>query len=126
MRAYTALVIEDDAECSELLEMVLFTIPNLDVEVVRSGCEARKRVEASGPYSLLITDFHLPAEDGLTVVESIRAMPGCAGMPFLVVTSCSEPDIRRRAEVLGASAFFRKPFSPVRFREAVHSILNGT
>jgi CheY-like chemotaxis protein len=126
MPVRTALVIEDDTECSELLEMVLLSIPDLYVEVVRSGREARKRITASGPFSLLITDFQLPGEDGLTVIESIRTIPGCARIPFFVVTSCQDFDVSRRAEVLGAAAFFRKPFSPARFREAVNSILNGT
>lgn len=125
MATRTALVIEDDASCSDLLELILSSIPDLCVHTARSGSQARRRLATGHLYALIITDFHLPGEDGLTLIEELRSAPGRGALPFVVVTSSADAQVRHRAEAMGASGFFEKPFSPARLREAVNSILNG-
>lgn len=121
----TALIIEDDISCSDLIEMVLSSIPDLSVQTVRNGIQARKHLASSRVYSLVITDFRLPGEDGLSLIQAIRAMPSRSGLPVLMVTSTTDLEVRRKAEAVGANGFFEKPFSPARLLEAVHSLLNG-
>jgi two-component system, chemotaxis family, chemotaxis protein CheY len=121
----TALVVEDDATCSDLLELVLLDIPNLDVHVVSTAAAARKALQSERSFALVITDVHLPGEDGLSLVEAMRTMPGRQGLPVVVLTSSRDEEIEDRASGMGVSAFFRKPYSPAVLRNAVNSILNG-
>jgi CheY-like chemotaxis protein len=125
MARRTALIVEDDTTCSDLLEMVLAGIPDLSIQTVTSAWQARKRLASPQPYSIIITDFHLAGEDGLSLIEAIRTIPGRETLPFVMVTSSEDSEVRRRAERLGARGFFHKPFSPAQLREAVNSILDG-
>jgi two-component system chemotaxis response regulator CheY len=120
------LLIEDDLTCSEMVQMALLTVPGLLVKAVRSAAEARRSLATADPYALVVTDVHLPGEDGLSLVEALRNLPGRAALPIVVTTSDRDVAIRERADAIGVQAFFEKPFSPTQFRKAVNSILNGT
>jgi two-component system chemotaxis response regulator CheY len=122
----TALIIEDDTTCAEMLEMILLGIPDLSTRCAANAVEARRLLSSEEQYAIVITDVHLPGEDGLSIVESMRKMPTRAALPVLVTTSSSDAALRRRAGAAGVAAFIEKPYSPARMREAVNSILNGT
>src|SRR5437764_310934 len=120
------LVVEDDAVVSEMLEIVLLGIPGSTVSCLRTAEDARRVFAAGDSCDVLITDIHLPGEDGLSLVENVRSMPGRRELPVIVTTSSREPELRRRAESLGIHAFLEKPWSPAGLRNAVNSVLNGT
>lgn len=122
----TALVVEDNPACAELVEVALWSVPDLCIKVVSSVADARRALAADDPYSILITDVHLPGEDGLSLVQSIRTTLNSTLLPIIVITSSSDAALRSRARSLGVVEFFQKPFSPIKLREAVNSILNGT
>ena len=46
-----------------------------------------------------------------------RAHPLCASVPVIIVTSSDAPRDRKRAELLGASFYFRKPSDLLEFME---------
>jgi two-component system chemotaxis response regulator CheY len=123
---HNVLVIEDDAVVSEMLEIALLSIPECSVVCLRSAEDARKRFASGDSVDVLITDVHLPGEDGLSLVEALRNTPERRGLPVIVTTSSREPALRQRAESLGVLAFLEKPWSLAGLRNAVHSVLNGT
>jgi CheY-like chemotaxis protein len=122
----TALVIEDDPTCSELIQMVLQRVPGLAVLAVTNAADARDSLAGSQAYALIVTDVNLPGEDGLSFVQALRELPDRSAVPVIVTTSSCDKEIRRRADSIGVQAFFEKPFSPSQFLKAVNSILNGT
>lgn len=123
---FTVLVVEDNPVTAELLEMVLIRIPGLLVETVRSAGEAREALASSRHFSAIITDVHLPGEDGISLAGSVRTMAGRTNVPVIVMTSSRESGLRERAEAAGAYAFIEKPWSAVQLRDTVNSLLNGT
>jgi two-component system chemotaxis response regulator CheY len=119
--------VEGHQACSELVEVVLLSIPDLKVRVVPSAGEARRAMASNGRYSLVITDIHLPDEDGLALIRAIRAMPDGDSVPVMVITSSREAAREaRRITTLGIREVLEKPFSPARLLEAVNSILNDS
>ena len=123
---YNVLVVEDDPISADLMTMVLTRMPGLLVDSVGTARHAREALATDKPYCMIITDVHLPGEDGLSLAQAIPAMPGRANVPVVVVTSEREDEVRHRARAAGVRALLRKPWSASQLRETVNSILNVT
>ena len=122
----TQVLIVDDADWSAVtLEIALFTLPDVIVVRAASGQEAWSVVEKQ-PISAIITDLHMPGMDGFELVERVRAKPTGAAIPIIVVSADDAPENRDRAKLLGASAFFVKPYSPAAVRETLKELLHDT
>lgn len=61
---------------------------------------------------LVILDLKLPGMDGYEVLERMRALPGYAALPILILTSLDSEANLVRAFDLGATDYVVKPFSP--------------
>ena len=57
---------------------------------------------------LVVVDEALADVDGLSVLALLKAHPSTAGLPVIVAASRERPDLRRRAEQLGARAIALK------------------
>ena len=58
-------------------------------------------------FAMIITDLRMPKIDGIELIRRLRA--GGATMPILVLTSCTEGQVRQRALAAGAADCFTKP-----------------
>jgi CheY-like chemotaxis protein len=122
----TTVLIADDAEWSAVtLEVLALTLP--DVSVVRAGNgQEAWRLTEERPVSIIITDLRMPRMDGFELIERVRARATEANIPIIVVTADDAPETQRRAQRLGANAFFVKPYSPAKVRETLKELLNDT
>lgn len=59
---------------------------------------------------LIMLDLGLPAGDGFSVLEKLRAIPDLAVIPVIVVSGRDPFANRERAVKAGAKAFLQKPF----------------
>lgn len=122
---FNILVVEDDAAAADLVEVALLRIPGLQIHSVRSAADARKLLATGKPFLAVITDVHLPGEDGLSLAEAIRGMDG-RSVPVIVVTSSGDTALRIRAQAAGVHAFFLKPWSAAQLQNTVNSLLHET
>ena len=121
----TVLIVEDADACATTLEIALSTIRNLVVRHAGSAESALRTLDAE-PISLLITDLHLPAMDGLELVTEVRRRPSYSQMPILVISGDADPGTPKRALQLGANGFFGKPYSPAAVRQKIEELINAT
>src|SRR5262245_60863442 len=122
----THVLIVDDADWSAVtLEIALLALT--DVKVVRagSGRKARHIIEKQ-PISAIVTDLLMPGMDGFELIERVRATRVGAAIPIIVVSALDGPEDRERARLLGANAFFAKPYSPAALRETLRELLHET
>ena len=72
---------------------------------------------------LVLTDQNMPRMDGLTLVQSLRALPDYRTAPILVLTTESGDEIKARGRAAGATGWMVKPFDPQRLVDIVRRVL---
>lgn len=94
-----------------------------DVTCVEDGQEAWEAIQAEQP-DILITDFHMPRMDGLSLCRAVRANEQTATLPIIMLTAkgfdLSGDD--GTAE-LGIAAVLAKPFSPRGLVQCIQEVL---
>ena len=104
------LVVDDEPD---LLELVRFNLDRAGfrVETAASGEEALDRLRRSTP-DLMVLDLMLPDLSGEEICRRVRADPGQASLPVIMLTAKSEEVDRVVGFELGADDYVTKPFSP--------------
>jgi response regulator RpfG family c-di-GMP phosphodiesterase len=72
---------------------------------------------------LVIVDYMMPAPDGIEFIQRLRAEPGKAELPILMVTADHEKEVRYRALETGANDFLTKPVDRIEFTSRVKNML---
>ena len=88
----------------------------------KNGLDALRRAVESPP-DLIVTDLHMPALDGWQFIRLVRARPGLADVPIVLVASRINDEERLRAYQLGVSDFVTKPFADEELAFSVQRVL---
>ncbi|HUG54103.1 MAG TPA: response regulator [Vicinamibacteria bacterium] len=67
-------------------------------------------------------DLALPGVDGWAVTAHLRAHPLTAQIPIVVLSAHAYPEDEARARAAGATAFLRKPCSPVELARTLRRV----
>jgi CheY-like chemotaxis protein len=103
----TVAIVEDDENTREVFRTIL-EHNGLRVVEAADGEQALELVRRHPPDVILL-DLGLPGLDGRTVARELRADPGTAHVPIIVVTAAAEEETRRWAMHLGCEEFLEKP-----------------
>ncbi len=101
------LCADDDRLIRRYLRDAL-TVGGYDVVVASDGAEAIRRLDDSGPFDLVITDFAMPRCTGIQVIEYAQGTD--PALPCIIVTAYHDLDLAMRAMRAGAVGFIPKPF----------------
>lgn len=129
LNAIEILLVEDNAGDARLTAEALKDGKfHIHLQVARDGVEALAKLRQEPPYQdaprpdLILLDLNLPKKDGREVLAEIRADPGLARIPVVVLTtSAAEQDILRAYD-LNANCYITKPVDFDQFVEIVRSI----
>jgi C4-dicarboxylate-specific signal transduction histidine kinase len=88
--------------------MRLLLAPRYDLLLAESGEEALERVREFKP-DVVLCDLILPGISGAEVCRRMRADPGCAEIPFVLVTTLADSDARADGLEAGADDYLYKP-----------------
>jgi putative two-component system response regulator len=72
---------------------------------------------------LVLVDYMMPAPDGMAFIQRLRAEPGYAELPILMVTAAHEREVRYQALQLGANDFLTKPVDTTEFLARARNML---
>lgn len=99
-----------------------------DLHVVDDGVAALAFLRREPPYSdaerpdLILLDLNLPRKDGREVLAEVKADPGLATIPVVILTTSSaEKDIAQSYH-LHANAYVQKPVDVYQFMHVIKSI----
>ena len=119
------LIVEDSPVMRGMLETLVDTLGDVEVEAVENGLEAL-RVLPTVEFSLIITDINMPNINGLELISFIRQSPKHQDTPIIVVSTESAEKDRNKGMSLGASAYLTKPFNESELINLVTSLLGGS
>ena len=122
----TVLIVDDAEASASALELACSAIPGIAIRTVSSALDAVRILRDRGPsVRAVFTDIRMPRMSGFDLIRFIRADPRLAATPVIVVTADTDPDTPALSALLGANAYFSKPFSPRAIRETLERLLHG-
>ncbi|MCG6859632.1 MAG: response regulator [Salaquimonas sp.] len=113
------LLVEDEPNIVESLRFILEQA-GFEVDVISDGNAALASVIADRPDAVVL-DIMLPGMNGFDVLRAVRGDTKLASLPVIVLTAKGQPNDRKMAETIGATAFITKPFSNAEVIECVRS-----
>ena len=115
------LVADDDIDIRELVEFKLASLGH-QITAVADGRAAVDACRAERP-DLAVLDVMMPGVSGLDAIRAIRADPGLAGLPVILLTArAQESDVENGFDS-GADDYITKPFSPRELAARVEALL---
>ncbi|MEN8707401.1 DNA-binding response OmpR family regulator [Nocardioides marinisabuli] len=116
------LVADDDVDIRELVEFKLSTLGH-EITAVADGAAAVEACQAARP-DLAVLDVMMPGVSGLEAIRAIRADPGLADLPVILLTArAQESDVESGFDS-GADDYITKPFSPRELAARVEALLS--
>jgi CheY-like chemotaxis protein len=117
------LIVEDNADCRELLRLIITR--QLDCEVVEAatGFAAVDQASATHP-DLILMDLGLPGISGAEATERIKANPAIKDIPIVINTAFSATELTRRALAAGAAEILHKPIELMVLRDTLRKYLS--
>ena len=116
------LYIEDNLANIDLVENIMRTRPNLTLIPAIQGSLGLDLASTKRP-SLILLDLHLPGLSGGEVLRRLKADPGTAAMPVVILTADAINAKPEHYLSLGARAFLTKPIDVRRFLETIDTVL---
>ena len=117
------LVADDDGDVREL---VVFRLERAGYRVV-TAADGQEAVEVALERSpdVCVIDVMMPKLDGYQVTERLRASPGLAEVPIVLLTASVEDAAVSRGFEAGASDYIKKPFGPHELLERIAAALGS-
>lgn len=116
------LVVDDSATMRMIVVKSLrqagFTTANV---IEASGAREALQKIAAGGIDIILCDVNMPEISGIELIKVIRTkMPG---MPILMITTESSPEMRKTMQDAGANGIITKPFPPAELEREIGKLI---
>ncbi len=101
------LLADDDRVLVHLLA-TQFKARGYEVVVAQDAMQVLMTAMRARPDAILL-DIQMPGGTGLNALKQLKASTKTSGIPVVVLTSASDPELLDRARETGAHAVLRKP-----------------
>ncbi len=119
----TILFVDDETAVREIAREVLERM-NFQVVLARDGLEALVWLAKHPSVHAVVTDLHMPNQDGLSFVAMLRKI--LPEIPIIVSSGRLEEEIENRFRALGVSSFLDKPCDEYQLAEALSRLFAPT
>lgn len=104
----TVLIIDDS---KAVRDMIAFTLQphGFAIHQAENGRAGLDKLPVVSP-NLVITDLNMPVMNGLEFIANARKTPKGAGIPIIMLTTESAPEMKARGKAAGATGWMDKPF----------------
>ncbi len=116
------LVVEDNAQTTRLIRMMLMDMKVAEVTTAKDGVEAEEVLESGDyPIDIILCDWRMPRMTGLEFLKKVRVSH--PDMPFLMVTANADVESIRTAAGSGVSGYIAKPFSQGQLQKKIEALV---
>ena len=119
------IVVADDDVDVRMLVALKLRHSGYDVVDVGDGAAAVEACREERP-DLVVLDLMMPVMSGLEACRAIKAEPGLADVPVVLLTARAQNTDVDAGLAVGADAYVTKPFSPKELAARVESLLGGS
>ncbi len=119
----TVVIVDDESTGRMILGKIIQQVAD-DIKVVDfdSPLQALDWLDHN-QVDLIVTDYKMPAMDGIGFIKAIRAKPALEHIPVMMITVVSEKAVRYDALDAGATAFLIRPIDQVECRTSCRNLL---
>jgi CheY-like chemotaxis protein len=118
-----ALIVDDEEMVRDVVSRMLESF-GFRVLAARDGQEALERYDAyQAEVKLVVLDLLMPRLDGADTLRELRRRS--AGLPVVVMSGYSEPEVSTRFGGQGLSAYLQKPFRSADLQTVLRRVLAG-
>ena len=115
------MILEDDVWIADLIQQVVLKLrPQAQISRFECVNEARAYWQLA-PADLLISDWNLPGESGVSLIEQIRQQG--SNVPIMMITGRADRDSVLQVRRLRINAFVNKPFKVAKLLEQLQLLL---
>lgn len=118
------ILVVDDSDFIRIMMKKFFENYNFEVTVCTTGLQGVKAVSQSIP-DIIFTDLVMPGFSGLDFIKSVKVLPGCANIPFVIITAYSKDDLIHEVKKNGVKYIISKPLKSKELFDVMDSILGG-
>jgi putative two-component system response regulator len=93
-----------------------------DVRLAKSGLLALDMLKIT-PADLVLLDIEMPGLTGFDVIDKMKQLPECQGIPVIFITAHATPDLILAAYEHGAVDYIVKPINAQVLQSKVHAQL---
>jgi two-component system sensor histidine kinase/response regulator len=122
------LVVDDNATNRQILERTLsyWRMRPTSVSSAAAAFSQLREAQAAGvPFSLMLSDCHMPEVDGFMLVEQVQRSPDLAGLVTIMLTSGGQRGDGVRCKELGIAAYLIKPVLQADLLQALLKVLSA-
>lgn len=115
------LIVDDSTSIRQMLGFTL-RAAGYEVDEAVDGREGLGKAQRKS-YQLVFTDQNMPNMDGISLIKSLRGMPGYRSTPILMLTTESSDAMKQQGKAAGATGWLVKPFDPPKLLEVTKKVL---
>jgi len=117
------LVVEDNAQTTRMIRMMLMDMQVANVLTTVDGVEAEEVLEAGDDrVDVILCDWRMPRMTGIQLLKRVREKH--PHLPFMMVTANADVESIKAAASLGVSGYIAKPFSPAQLKKKLVALLD--
>lgn len=117
----SVLAVDDSRTMRAMLDQALSNA-GFDVTLAEDGEDGLEKLGERTP-DVVITDINMPKLDGFGFIDGVRAQDQYRGLPILVLTTESAPELKARARDAGATGWIVKPFDETKLVSAIRRVV---
>lgn len=118
------LTVDDQMTIRIVLRENLKRLGVVDILEATDGENAlRMLIKEKEPPHLIISDYHMPNMDGLTLLRAIRVHPPLKEVAFIMLTGHADRELVVKARSLGANNYLVKPFTTTSLKEKIEMVI---
>jgi two-component system chemotaxis response regulator CheY len=124
MSDLSILVVDDSPTMRRIIVNTLKRLGYSSMTEATDGKNALKQIKQQS-FDLIITDWNMPAIDGLTLAATLKQSDDYKNIPILMATSRSAREDIVSAIKAGVNGYIVKPFSAKILKSKIEQILSG-